>query len=142
MSKRLPPRQCPVCNEELHVTRLNCHGCGSELSGTFDSCEFCALTESERGVLRVFLASRGNIKDLERYLGVSYPTARQRLADVCARLRIDQEAGDSPLDVLQTLAKGQIDIDEARQQLIKRGYGEDRPNPAAEDADASGRGPA
>ncbi len=68
---RRPPSSCPVCSSKLAVTRLTCPSCDTELSGAFASCEFCALTDEDRDVLRVFLASRGNMKELERHLGVS-----------------------------------------------------------------------
>ena len=34
--------------------------------------------ETETELLRVFLASRGNLREVEKHLGVSYPTARAR----------------------------------------------------------------
>src|SRR6266568_3992354 len=95
--ERRPPHNCPVCGETLALTRLGCQACGTELSGLFTTCEFCALTPDERSLLRVFLTSRGNMKDLERHLGVSYPTARLR--------------------VLQKLASGEINVDEAQTRL-------------------------
>ena len=54
--------------------------CGSELAGVFRSCEFCALNTGEIDMLRVFLGSRGNLREVEKHLGVSYPTARLRFA--------------------------------------------------------------
>ena len=41
-----------------------------------------ALTDDEHEMLRVFLVSRGNMRELEKHLGVSYPTTRQRFADL------------------------------------------------------------
>ena len=61
--ERLAPRDCPVCGERLALTRLTCHGCGTELSGDFASCEFCALGGEDRETLRVFLQSRGNVRN-------------------------------------------------------------------------------
>lgn len=115
---RYAPRSCPVCSQELAITRLSCHGCGTELSGDFASCEFCSLGEQDRETLRVFLASRGNIKELERHLGVSYPTARARLEDLLGKLGIDKPAPETPtVAVLERLARGEIDVDEALNQL-------------------------
>ena len=88
------PQRCPVCAEELHVTQLGCDSCGTGISGHFRHCEFCALEESELDVLRVFLASRGNMKELERHLGVSYPTARARSDN--RPQRPDNTQGSSP----------------------------------------------
>jgi hypothetical protein len=114
-----PPHDCPVCGATLALTRLGCQSCGTELSGLFHTCEFCALGDEEREVLRVFLTSRGNMKELERHLGVSYPTARLRFDGLLAKLGLDRGAAPARprLEVLQDLAKGEIDVEEAMRCL-------------------------
>jgi hypothetical protein len=115
---RHPPRDCPVCGDRLALTRMSCEACGTELSGDFEACEFCALGHDERQLLRVFLASRGNMKELERHLGVSYPTARARFDSLLASLGIERPNGPRPeVDILDALAKGDIDVDEALNRL-------------------------
>lgn len=120
------PRDCPVCNERLRVTRLGCDACGTGISGDFESCEFCALDAGDRDVLRVFLASRGNIKELERHLGVSYPTARARFDDLLRTLGLAgspaatpaaAEPPDPRLSTLQALADGELDVEQARRLI-------------------------
>ena len=112
------PRRCPVCSQELSVTRLSCGDCGTELSGTFAACEFCGLSADDREVLRVFLGSRGNMKDLERHLGVSYPTARARFDALLQRLGIDRdEQPEARMDVLEALSRGELSVDEAMDRL-------------------------
>ncbi|HZV49211.1 MAG TPA: DUF2089 domain-containing protein [Candidatus Dormibacteraeota bacterium] len=114
------PRDCPVCGDRLALTRLSCRSCGTELSGVFEACEFCSLGPQEREVLRVFLASRGNMKELERHLGVSYPTARARFDQLLARLGLTPDRGQARLEVLERLARGEIDVDEALRGLSQR----------------------
>jgi len=115
---RAAPSDCPVCGSKLTLTRMSCRDCGTELSGAFETCEFCSLGKEDREVLRVFLASRGNMKDLERHLGVSYPTARGRFDALLAKLGlVDKAAPDPPLSTLEQLARGEIDIDEADRRL-------------------------
>ena len=115
---RNAPRQCPVCGDQLLLTRLSCGNCSTELSGRFESCEFCALTADDRQMLKVFLASRGNMKDLERHLGVSYPTARARFDGLLQKLGIDRPAAPAAnVEMLESLARGDIDIDEALKRL-------------------------
>ena len=72
------PGACPVCGAALSVIRLGCGSCGTELAGVFEPCGFCGLDDKETEMLRVFLASRGNLREVEKHLGVSYPTARAR----------------------------------------------------------------
>ncbi|MFT3877068.1 MAG: DUF2089 family protein [Propioniciclava sp.] len=80
------PSECPVCGDALTTTRLGCAGCGTELVGSFASCPFCALDAADLDLLKVFLTSRGNLKELEKHLQVSYPTARARFNAVLDRL--------------------------------------------------------
>ena len=119
---RSAPRDCPVCGERLALTRLSCRSCGTEISGDFEACEFCALGAEDRQVLRVFLASRGNMKELERHLGVSYPTARSRFDQLLTRLGLPGErpTSASRVDLLERLARGEIDVEEAMEGLDRR----------------------
>jgi hypothetical protein len=117
---RRPPASCPVCSTRLAVTRLTCPSCETELSGAFVSCEFCVLTDEDREVLRVFLASRGNMKELERHLAVSYPTARARFDALLAKLGIDRAPAPAPpsrVELLEQVARGELEIDEALERL-------------------------
>jgi hypothetical protein len=118
LEHRHAPRSCPVCGGHLALTRLSCPECETELSGVFEACEFCTLDADERDMLRVFLGSRGNMKDLERHLGVSYPTVRARFDKLLARLGL--ESDESPADrmgLLEALSKGEIDVTEALERL-------------------------
>jgi hypothetical protein len=117
---RRPPLNCPVCDGRLTLTRLSCPACDTELSGGFATCEFCVLTNEDREVLRVFLASRGNMKELERHLGVSYPTARARFDALLGKIGIDRPAAaPSPtrVELMEQVARGEIDVDEALRRL-------------------------
>jgi hypothetical protein len=107
-----------VCGERLALTRLSCGDCETELHGVFEACEFCSLDADERDMLRIFLRSRGNMKDLERHLGVSYPTARARFDKLLQRLGL--EPSDEPterLTLLEALSRGEIDVSEALHRL-------------------------
>jgi hypothetical protein len=85
-------------------------------------------------MLRTFLASRGNMRELARYLGVSYPTARLRFAELLERLGIESVEADATSDdrtegwedtgdreeVLRRLAAGELDLDQAEALLRQR----------------------
>ena len=112
------PSACPVCGDRLAVTRLGCGSCGTELAGVFTSCAFCALDEAETEMLTVFLASRGNLRDLEKHLGVSYPTARLRFNQLLEKLGLAEPAATAPAaltreQVLAEVASGALSPDEA-----------------------------
>ena len=70
-------------------------------------------------MLRVFLASRGNMKELERHLGVSYPTARARYDSLLSKLGIERAAAPAPsrIELMEQVARGEIDVDEAMRRL-------------------------
>jgi hypothetical protein len=70
---------CPVCEGELAITRLHCRTCGTSLEGEFGVGRFGRLSREQLALLESFLRSRGNLKDLERELGISYPTVRGRI---------------------------------------------------------------
>ena len=70
---------CPVCSGALAVTRLRCGDCGTVIEGEFGVGRFARLTREQTVVLESFLRSRGNLRDMERELGISYPTVRLRV---------------------------------------------------------------
>ncbi len=117
------PSDCPVCGAQLAIIRLGCTSCGSELAGVFRSCEFCALNDKEIDMLRVFLSSRGNLREVEKHLGVSYPTARLRFAELLEKLGLGEAAEpDTALSreqILSEVASGALSPAEA-QELITR----------------------
>ncbi len=78
--------KCPVCGEGLGVTRLRCSACTTELSGDFQVCPYCRLDPNQERLVSVFLKTRGNIREVEKELGISYPTVRARLDEVVRAL--------------------------------------------------------
>jgi hypothetical protein len=62
------------------------------------------------------------MKELQSYLGVSYPTARLRFDGLLTKLGLDRGGSAPPqpadrVEVLQALARGDIDLGEAEQRL-------------------------
>ena len=70
---------CPICSSELAVTRLHCASCGTTLEGDFSVGRFGRLNRDQVILLESFLRSRGNLREMERELGISYPTVRSRV---------------------------------------------------------------
>ena len=83
---------CPVCESQLHVTRLHCNTCGTTIEGEFNVGRFAHLGRDQMLLLEGFLRSRGNLRELERELGVSYPTIRGRVEGLLRALGLTDGA--------------------------------------------------
>src|SRR5689334_6404981 len=86
---------CPVCSNELSVTRLHCDSCGTTLEGEFSVGRFGRLTREQLVLLESFLRSRGNLRDMERELGISYPTVRSRVEALIRALGFGPRDGEA-----------------------------------------------
>ncbi len=121
IEKYKAPSTCPVCGGEYEITALTCKKCKSELNGRFEGCEFCSLSPNEQVFLRAFLKCRGNIKEVEKELSISYPTVRSRLEALLLKLGLPGKADISIKEernvILQQLENGEITADEAASQL-------------------------
>ena len=120
---------CPVCSGELSVTRLHCRSCGTTLEGDFTVGRFGRLSREQLALLESFLRSRGNLRDMERELGISYPTVRSRVEALVRALgfgpRADSDEAeaattDTPADraaarqaILERLARHEISAEDA-----------------------------
>ncbi len=129
------PADCPVCDAPLIVTRKGCRRCGSELVGEFTSSVYDRLDAAEHHMLRVFLSSRGNLREVEKHLGVSYPTARARFDALLDKLGMlpesqppqpaqpTQSADEAPAfespqeQILRRVASGELDANIAAQLI-------------------------
>lgn len=118
------PAQCPVCGERMLVTKLRCSHCGTELSGEFAPCRFCRLEEKHLQFVETFLRCRGSIKEVERALGVSYPTVKNMLDAALTALGLDEKPElralrekEERAEILQRLSDGKIDVDTAIEAL-------------------------
>lgn len=85
------PHKCPVCNGKLLITQMTCSSCGTRLEGQFEGCRFCSLSPEESRFLLIFIKNRGSIKDVEREMGVSYPTVRAALDGLIASLGLTSD---------------------------------------------------
>ena len=127
MEKWRIPSRCPVCGDELTVTRLHCNHCDTTVEGRFEATPFARLSPEQLEFVAVFLKSRGNIKEVERELSISYPTVRGRLDAVLETLgyRVDRSVAEEESrakqarrkDVLDQLNRGEITAEDAVQVL-------------------------
>ncbi len=83
---------CPSCGGTLEITEVHCLDCDARVQARFRADDFSGLSEEQSAFLRVFVTSRGNLSEVEKRLGVSYPTVRAKLDEVIARLESPQPA--------------------------------------------------
>lgn len=123
------PGKCSICGHEITITHFTCNQCKTKTEGTFDSCRFCRLSPEQLEFVEVFLRCRGNIKDVEKELGLSYPTIRNRLEDALQALGIQRPPQHNIASVtdkkeyskvLEALAKGEVSPQEALKEIKSR----------------------
>jgi hypothetical protein len=112
---------CPVCAGELAVTRLHCRSCGTTLEGEFSVGRFGRLTKEQLALLESFLRSRGNLRDMERELGISYPTVRGRVEALVRALGFGpREGSEEAEDEAAAAASSSADAAAGRQAILER----------------------
>lgn len=109
--------KCPVCAGELAVTRLRCGTCGTTIEGEFGVGRFARLTREQLLVLESFLRSRGNLRDMERELGISYPTVRARVEALVRALGFGPRDDADPA---QAAAPAAEDVAAGRREILER----------------------
>jgi hypothetical protein len=113
---------CPVCAGELTITRLHCRSCGSALEGEFVPGRFGRLDREQMAVLESFLRSRGNLKEMERELGISYPTVRARVDALVRALGFGDASGaEEPMDdAFDASEEADAGVSDARRSILER----------------------
>jgi hypothetical protein len=120
-AKLLPmPTRCPITGGPLEVTRLESSHSGIVIEGRFQPNEFALLSQEHAELLRLFVKVRGNLKELERILGVSYPTVRLRFEGLLKALGYEIQETETRTErtvILESLEKGDISAEEATRRL-------------------------
>ena len=122
-----PIEQCISCGGRLEIRELYCESCDITIRGRFPlegRGPFARLSNDQLAFLHLFVTSRGNMSDVERSLGVSYPTVRAKLDDLIAALDPAEEApaqpaanGMSRAEVMARVSSGELSVDEAMAML-------------------------
>jgi hypothetical protein len=114
--------KCPSCDGNLTVARLDCPDCAISIEGEFAPPALLKLTGAQIDFIEVFIKNRGIIREVERELGVSYPTVRARLDEVIAALGYSaktapetstDDGGSRRRSVLADLKGGKLTPEEA-----------------------------
>ncbi|NDJ78218.1 MAG: DUF2089 domain-containing protein [Chloroflexi bacterium] len=120
------PGRCPVCGESMIVTRLHCPDCDVSIEGHFALGRLAMLSPQQLEFVEVFLRCEGKITRVEKELGISYPTVRNRLNETILAMGYDLPGGDDNAhevtpevrrQVLDDLAAGRITSEEAVELL-------------------------
>ncbi len=127
---------CPSCQGSLQPQVLACARCDLRIEGRFEANEFAGLDERLLHFLRIFVHCEGRIKDMEKALGVSYPTVKSTMAALKEALRLPVEAAapaaaPAPIGsaasaandvaaILEAMARGELPYEEALQQIRTR----------------------
>ena len=80
------PLNCPACGTGLNVSAFKCPYCTTEVKGSFTLPLFLKLTHQEQEFVMEFLKSSGSLKDMAKSMGVSYPTVRNYLDELIAKI--------------------------------------------------------
>ena len=114
--------RCPVCDGELRVIKLGCESCDTVIENRFALSRFDYLSQEELYFTETFIRCRGNIKEVEKELKISYPTVRARLDSIIKKLGYEDDGRqDEEMikreSVLKALEQGEITVDEAIRKL-------------------------
>ncbi len=113
---------CPTCHSRMEITQISCTACDTVILGRFEPCRFCTLEDADLNFLEAFLRSRGNVKEMERDLGISYWTIRTRLGELLDKLGYGEKPDQTSLKekrraILERVAKGELTSQEASRLL-------------------------
>ena len=125
MHKSIP--NCPNCGRPMLVTRLQCTSCETVIQARYEPCRFCRLPEESVRFLGAFVKNRGNLKEMERELGQSYWSLRNRLNELILELGFEVTPGDEDKTdpdlqrraILEQLKQGEIDAGTAAVMLTQ-----------------------
>ena len=116
--------RCPVCGEDLTVTRLHCRNCDLALEGHFGLGRFYKLDPQQLHFVETFIRCEGKLNKVGELLDLSYPTVRSRLTEVITALGYEvgpAEPAGVPEEVRQSIlakvANGDISADQAIKML-------------------------
>lgn len=115
MKKHTIPGECPVCGGEVVIDSISCTECDMKMTGTFYISGFSKLSIKQLDFVKAFIKCKGNIKEMEKELGISYPTVKSRLDEVANALglAVESEPEKGNADILDSIDKGELSIEEA-----------------------------
>jgi hypothetical protein len=102
------------------ISELRCQECGVSVSGNFEIPHACLLPQDLYDFMLVFLKNRGNIRDIEKELGISYPTVRSRVDSMLENLGYKPSPTNKEIEeIIAKLETGEITAEEAEKMIKK-----------------------
>ncbi|GGR35648.1 DUF2089 domain-containing protein [Deinococcus ruber] len=114
------PIPFPGVSESPLITELVFPDAAVTVRGEFTLNEFATLTPDNLDFLRLYIKVRGNLKEVERILGLSYPTVRARFDALLRSIGYEPEVADPRDETLRLLERGEITPEEATRRLKSR----------------------
>lgn len=111
------PNACPSCGSPMIISELKCTGCDTVVRGEFFITPMGNLSEEQLAFIRTFVLSRGNIREVESRLGISYPTVRAKLDEAIRAMSGSDQASLSRAGILDQLESGKISAAQAAELL-------------------------
>jgi hypothetical protein len=108
---------CPDCKAPLGVTRMACPTCKLSLEGEFEVSSLGKLSPDDQAFVIAFVRHHGSLKKMEATFGISYPTVKNRLNAIAARLDKNFENPSPNLYVLEQLSRGELTVEETLERL-------------------------
>jgi hypothetical protein len=113
---------CPSCSGDLRATRLACAACGTNVEGLFDLPVLLQLPPDDLAFVLDFVRSSGSLKAMATKGGTSYPTVRNRLDQILARLEeLERGVQEKRSAILDALEAGRMSAKDAEEALRKVG---------------------
>lgn len=109
--------KCPNCGDQMVITSYRCNNCYTEVHGEFEIDSFSRLDKEDKEFIELFLQKRGSIKDVGEEIGISYPTVRNRIDKIVAKLGGKVDKKSHRLDILNMLDNGEISTEKAKELL-------------------------
>jgi len=100
------------------ISELKCPACDLRVKKDFSPCAFCQLPEDDYEFLKIFLRAQGKITDIEKILGISYPTIKTKIDNLLKKLNLSPVEGKK--DPIEALAHGELSVDEVVTILKQR----------------------
>lgn len=108
---------CANCGTQMAIVRLKCEECDLTLDGRFEVSSLGQLPPEDQVFVIAFLRHHGSLKKMESLFDISYPTVKNRLYAIAARLDRTFQAPPPNAEVLERLARGEITVDQAIEDL-------------------------